>query len=117
MSYTIVDFYRSGNSTSSRLEYVRTDITHPSKFDIIELRDAQNLGWVDVNSGGISVFETPDDQWTKIWKLSAGFPLPLELHVWNDVPGHWSWDPAQKMLLSDYIRVLGSVSVMFTRVK
>jgi hypothetical protein len=115
--YTPVDLYRNGNASGPRMDRVRTDLSHPGGFDIRATADALGAGWVDTNVGGISTLAAPDPQWIKVWKLAAGASLPPELRVWNDLPGHWSWEPAYRMRLIGYVAALASVNALFVRTR
>jgi hypothetical protein len=34
--------------------------------------------------------------------IPAGTPYSDRLRLWTDEPGHWLWEPAQGVLLSDF---------------
>jgi len=40
----------------------------------------------------------------------------LRLYLWNDYPGHWAWEPAIDMPLSDYEAALAAINAKFIRV-
>jgi hypothetical protein len=99
------------------MDHVRTNLSHANNFDVSADVDTQGVVWVADNAGGISTQEIPDVGWSRVWKLPAGTSIPSELTVWNDVPGHWTWDPARRMPLGEYAAALATVNGLFTRIK
>lgn len=117
MPSTKVDLYRNGNASGPRMTHIRTNLSHPVNFDVEAEIDPSGAIWVKVNSGGLSTWELPTPTWDKVWKLPAHSNFPTSLKVWNDAPGHWSWDPASKMSLHDFRMALSIVEGLFTRIK
>ena len=114
MGVTSVDLFRSGNSTSARLNRVRT--TGPDR-DVDTRLDAAGAEWVVKNGKGVSTADSIDPAWTgHLWKLSAGHTYSNLLVVWNDDPGHWVWEPASDMLLSEYVDALTQSDLHFIKV-
>jgi hypothetical protein len=116
MGVTLLDLYRSGNASSSRLHNVRTQ---PGNSDVvISVDPVTGEQWVSAVTGeGVSTWAAPDPTWRgKAWRLPTGSVYPDNLRLWSDVPGHWMWAPAYNMLLSDYVAALATVTPLFVPV-
>ena len=110
MGTTPCDLFRSGDSTSARLDRVR-------QTEVDTWIDAAGQVWVKANGRGISTSSSVDASWSgKPWKLDAGSVFPDELEPWESPPGHWYWAPKTDMLLSDYEKALSIVNGEFHRV-
>lgn len=113
MAVTAVDLFRSGNATSARLSHVRIKVADP---DVDIHTDASGDVWVLANGKGVSTWDAVDPGWSgKPWKLPVGSPYSDQLVVWCDSPGHWVWEPAQTMRLSDYQALLIAAEANFVR--
>ena len=117
MLVTTVALYRSGNATSPRMAEVRTALTPAINPDVEIEIEPSGLVLVKENSGGVSTWEQPDNDWRRAWCLHAGSLFPKCLRLWNDEPGHWLWEPAFKMPLDDYQRALAAVNALFVRIR
>ena len=114
MGVTPVDLFRSGNSTSARLDNVRIN---RSDSDVDTVIDAANIIWVLANGKGVSSWNAIDPTWTgRPWQLPAGSPVPNELRLWEDEPGHFVWEPAMNMPLPNYASFLAIVSALFIKI-
>jgi hypothetical protein len=110
MGVTTVDLYRSGNASGPCMHKVRL----APLPDVDHYTDVHGHVWVKAGTGGISTFETPAPNWRgKAWRLRAGATHPASLRVWSDSPGHWLWEPANDMRLSDFCRDLESMNALF----
>lgn len=110
MGVTSIDLYRSGNSTSARLNKIR-----PKDVDIYS--DGSGNIWVKANGKGVSTESFADPGWSgKPWKLHQGHIYSSDLNVWEDSPGHWLWAPARDMLMSDYEAALTQSNGQFVKV-
>ncbi len=85
------DVYRSGNSSSPRIDNVRVP------KDIEPDKD----GYVYPETGGVSSFSTVHTGkfW---WKYPVAISAPEGIRVRNDHGDHYAWEPAYKMLLDSY---------------
>ena len=108
MGITPVDLYRAGNAAGPRMDHVRPN------HDIVVVQ--RNGGdWVDPLCGGASTHERkpwPHGTW---WKIPKGTPFTDLLTVRNDHGTHWSWEPAQSMEFSEYVRLLVTLNGEFVR--
>lgn len=99
---TTVDLFRSGNTTSARMENVRVnDVTQVTEGGVV---------YVLPNSGGISTFSSSAGVSTTVWKIPKGTVYPDTIKVWNDTPGHWAWEPASKMTLANFTSIMASMN-------
>jgi hypothetical protein len=104
-----VDLYRSGNSTSPRLNNVRDK-------DIIKYRDPET-GLIKVKgmSGGISTFTAPKPERNWYW-IKAGTVVPEKLTVTRDHTDpksgitHYTIRPSEDMLLTEYISQMEKIA-------
>src|SRR5208283_3331444 len=118
MGVTVVDLYRSGSSSSARLEKVRLGNAFPTDPEIGTRIDPSGVLWVLKDTGGVSTWEAAKPTWlNRVWRLPSGSAYPAGLKVWNDDPGHWVWEPEQDMTLTDYQDLLGQMNPPFVRVK
>jgi len=114
------DLYRSGNSTSPRMDHVRLspprleEESHEVK--VYPGKDGQL--WVDHRSGGLSLFDAPSNRpGVKWWKLPADTPISAGLLLTEDIHHHASTDtrkhytlrPAYDMPLKTYVALLISM--------
>src|SRR4051812_29620542 len=98
---TPLELYRAGNRSTARF-----DVLRPGEV-MVQIR--QGHDWALARSGGVSTFDAPIAL-NGIWhRLPAGTPYDDAIFsLWNDYPGHWAWEPAQDMPLSDYIAALAA---------
>jgi hypothetical protein len=72
---------------------------------------------VIARAGGASTLETPKGLGGTWYRLPQGTPYDdAVFYLWNDYPGHWAWEPAQDMLLSDYLAALSAINAEFVLV-
>src|ERR1019366_1369452 len=108
MGTTSITLYRMGNASGPKMENVRIKFPDP---DIDTFTDTQGVVWVRGDSGGVSTWEAPVTGLKgKSWRIPAGTPFSDQLRVWNDQPGHWSWEPVQDMSLSEFKDALFDVN-------
>lgn len=104
---TTLDLYRAGKKSGPRLEHFRQgEIT-------IHVRSG--LDWVlGPQRGGASTKEAPIGLRGTWYLLPAGSSYDDSmLFLWNDYADHWSWEPAQDMLLMGYLDVLMALNRSF----
>jgi hypothetical protein len=73
----------------------------------------KGLTWVAANTGGISTFASRGGVSGRIWTLDAGYDYGALIIVWNDHGQHWSWEPANDMILTDYRAELSRANLHF----
>lgn len=113
MGITPIDLFRSGNSSSPRLDNVRI-ATAPPEVDTY--MDAAGSAWVKANGRGVSTSDAIDPGWLgRPWRLPAGSRISDRLRVWEDAPGHWVWEPVSDMPLTHYVADLASAGALFVR--
>lgn len=99
MPNTTVALYRSGNTTSPRLDNVR-DVD----VEYADVAKTQVLG----RRRGISTFSNPNLLHGHVWVLAAGSPVDADLHLQQDGGGpHWSWQPDRTMAKTTFAAALG----------
>jgi hypothetical protein len=113
MGYTPIELFRSGNSSSARLDNVRINVANP---DVDIFADATGTIWIKANGKGVSTWDAADPNWRKAWCLPAGSSISDHLLVWQDSPGHWVWEPMTNMPLAHYLADLASASAQFVPV-
>lgn len=114
MGSTPIELFRSGNSSSARLDNVRINAARP---DVDTFADAAGQVWVRANGKGISTWDAVDPGWSgRPWCLAAGSPVSDHLRIWQDAPGHWVWEPVANMPLVHYVADLASANAHFVRV-
>ena len=113
MGVTIVDLYRSGNANGPRLANLRLKDTRPLDPDIDTELDGSGTEMVKSASGGVSLWERRDKNWSKVWKLPNGTVYPSELTIWCDNSPHWLVSPARDMALAQYVRALAALGNAF----
>jgi hypothetical protein len=114
MGTTPIDLFRSGNSSSPRLDNVRISGPDP---DVDTFADHTHMIWVIANGKSVSSSDAVDPTWTgKPWRLPAGSTFPDILRLWEDDPGHWVSEPVNTMTLADYQTALGSIHPLFVKV-
>jgi hypothetical protein len=113
MGITTINLYRMGNASGPKMENVRIKYPNP---DIECHTDVSGCVWVLAGTGGLSVWDIPNPGLRGTsWLIPSGTPYSDRLHLWSDEPGHWLWEPAQDMLLSDFKDDLASIS-QFARI-
>jgi hypothetical protein len=115
MGTTSLDLFRSGNTTTARLDRVR--INGPNSDVDTYVDTGTGATWVQANGKGISTQDAVDPSWTGTpWRLPAGAAYPSHLLLWNDNPGHWLWAPEHDMPLTTYEDALRVVNALFVKV-
>jgi hypothetical protein len=117
MARTQIDLYRSGSSTSANLHKPRLPGRHP-RPEIETFPDpASGDEWVKANTGGPSVSEAIDPDWSgRPHKLLAGAEIPDELILTPEGPSHWLLEPSRDMPFADYVNALETVNGRFGKV-
>ncbi|TMJ87940.1 MAG: hypothetical protein E6G79_03360 [Alphaproteobacteria bacterium] len=109
MGTTTTGLYRRGNSTSLRMDHVRTG---PNGDLTVQNRNADD--WVIGKSGGVSCFDyTPTPGTGREWTLVKGSTYSDDLYLRDDQNGHWSWEPAVDMKLEDFKDLLRRIGRNF----
>jgi hypothetical protein len=104
---TPVDLYRSGNTTSPRMDNVRVqDITQITVNNVVYVKSA---------SGGISTSTTATNLSPTVWKIPKGTSFPDTIKLNNDSPGHYAWEPAGQMKLVDFTSLMSSLNAKFVK--
>ena len=106
MGVTPVDLYRAGNATGPRMDHVR------SGRDIV-VTQIGGADWVYPMCGGVSTVEKMHRQFKTWWHIPQGTIFTDLLVVRNDYTNHWSWEPAQAMEISEYVRLLAGLNAEF----
>jgi hypothetical protein len=113
MGITPIDLFRSGNASSARLDQVRVE---GFSADVDTNTDPSGDVWVIANGKGASTSDDAGPDWRgRPWKRAKGHTYSALLRVWNDDPGHWVWQPAHDMLLTDYVDALRLSNLHFVR--
>jgi hypothetical protein len=104
---TTLDLYRAGNKSGPRME-------HFSQGEIV-IQVRSGVDWVlGPQQGGASTKDAPVGLRGTWYILPAGSPFDDSfLYLWNDYADHWSWEPAQDMLLNAYLDVLRALNRSF----
>lgn len=108
---TPLDLYRASNRTGGpRFDYFR-----PGEI-VVQVRNG--VDWVlGPLQGGASTKEAPIGLGGTWYRLPKGTRYDgALLRVWNDYDDHWSWEPAQDMLLAEYVAALAALNGEFIRV-
>jgi hypothetical protein len=104
---TPVDLYRSGNTTSPRMDNVRTqDITQVTISGVV---------YVKADSGGISTSTYASGLSPTVWKIPKGTVFPDTIKLNNDKPGHYQWEPASQMTLSAFTSLMTALNAKFVK--
>lgn len=104
---TPVDLYRSGNTTSPRMDNVRVqDITQITVANVVYVKSA---------SGGISTSTTATGVSPTVWKIPKGTSFPDTIKLNNDSPGHYAWEPASQMKLADFTSLMSALNAKFVK--
>lgn len=103
------DLFRAGNATSARFHILR-----PGE---VATFSHNGRDWVQARSGGASTLEQPLALRGTWYLLPAGTAYDdAVFFLNNDYAGHWAWEPAQNLLLADYIAALAAINQEFIRV-
>jgi hypothetical protein len=109
LAVTPLDLYRAGNKSSPRFEHYR--------YGDFVIQPISGRDWVrGPKQGGASTLEVPiglRGTWYLLPK-GTGYDDAI-LFLWNDYPGHWSWEPAQDMLLVNFLDALKGLNTSFVR--
>lgn len=109
---TKVELFRAGTKNGGP-RFERFPATNPG----IVIQSRQGIDWVLAGAGGASTLEMPLGLGGTWYRLPQGVQYDdAILYVWNDAPGHWSWEPAQDMLLADFTAALAALNPEFIRV-
>jgi hypothetical protein len=95
MALTTIELFRVGTKNGGpRFEHFRSGE--------IAIQARNGADWVlGPQQGGASTLEVPQGLRGTWYRLPQGiFYDNAILYLWNDYPGHWSWEPAQDMLLA-----------------
>jgi hypothetical protein len=110
---TPLDLYRAGKKSGPRFEHFST--VNPE----IVIRNWRGEDWVlGPRQGGASALAAPIALNNVVWFVLPGGTKydDVVFELWSDYPGHWSWEPAQNMRLSDYLDALRVLNGDFIRV-
>lgn len=103
------DLYRAGNKGGPRFERYR--------YGDFVVQSIGGRDWVrGPKQGGASTLEAPLGLRGTWYQLPKGTPYDDgALFLWNDYPGHWSWEPAQDMPLVIFLNALKGLNSSFVR--
>jgi hypothetical protein len=119
-NYVPQDLYRSGNSSSPRLDNVRIN-RGPGNSDDVKTAVMNGFVYVYPNSGGVSVFSMPNYTLnSKWWKCPAHIILPSQLILIHDSTSntgvkHFTLSPKYVMRLEEYKKLLLRFSTHFEK--
>jgi hypothetical protein len=111
---TTVDLFRSGNTTSPKMDNVRTPATNPTNADI-KTTTIGGVEYVTTGNGGISTFDSVAKVSPTVWKLPKGTTYPNTLTLVSDGNNHWSWRPTSQMTLADFKAILATFNSSFVK--
>jgi len=102
----VADLYRSGNSTSPRLDHLRPD--HDA-----HVYEKNGVKWIRADGNGISTFTSHDPRKRNWWKIPKGTVIPAKLKLVSDRrPGHehhFMIAPSIDMLLSEFVMLVDQI--------
>ena len=112
------NLYRMGNATWPKFDEDR------ARVDVV-ITKQDGIEMVAANGNGFSAFDhltkIMRKPGKKVWKISKGATLPLELKIVKDMrpghEGHYMIAPAKKMTLKKYLGVLEELGLDRSRVK
>jgi hypothetical protein len=107
---TTLDLYRASNKNGgARLERFGSGQ--------IVIQPRGGVDWVlGPRQGGASTLDAPIGLRGTWYHLQKGITYDdAVFYLWNDYPGHWSWEPAQDMQLSTYLDALRALNAKFIR--
>ena len=108
-----VDLFRVGNKESPRIDKVRVN----KDVDVYE-RNGSLM--VRANGKGISLFTEEEIQQTRFegwaWRIPRGTPIPSDLWLFNDHPGHFMICPISDMSVDEYKALLSRIALACERV-
>ena len=116
-----VDLFRHGSTTSPQMTKPRTMPPRQlGEVHDVKVYDKNGEVWVDHHSGGISLFNKPNQRFgNRWWKLPKGSSIPAALRVsrdkgMNPVTGqiHYTVRPAYDMPLALFIQGLAALSTL-----
>jgi hypothetical protein len=104
MVATTLDLYRAANKSGPNLDHFRQGEI------VVQVRSG--MDWVlGPRQGGASTKEAPTGLRGTWYLLPKGTIYDdAMLFLWNDYADHWSWEPAQDMLLMGYLDVLRALN-------
>jgi hypothetical protein len=107
MALTPIELFRAGNKTTPRFEHL--------KVGEVVVQSRSGVDWVlGSRVGGASTLATPIALKGTWYRLPQGTIYDSSIFdLWNDYPGHWSWEPAQDMLLDTYVAALAALNAEF----
>jgi len=101
--FILIDLYRFGNSTTSKLDHVRA-------LKDIAVNKINGIEMVVANGNGISLSSSFDPSKKNTWKLARSTPIPFGLRLIRDLrPGrddHFMIAPTSTMPFTKYIGLL-----------
>jgi hypothetical protein len=99
------DLYRGGNASNPRMDNVRVpkDATLDDQNNVVPM------------TKGVSTFEKPSNE-KNWWEFPASASPPARIHIENDSPGHWGWQPKVKMTLDEFKEQLRSSHASFKKI-
>jgi hypothetical protein len=102
MAATAIELFRAGNKSGPKFDHIRSHVVVQSR---------NGVDWVIGRSGGASTQQAPGGLRGTWYALPANTTYDdAILYVWNDYPGHWSWEPRHDMPLSDYVAALAALN-------
>ena len=106
---TPLDLYRASNKSGPRFEHFR-----PGE---IAIQSRNGVDWVlGPRRGGASTLDAPLGLGGIWYRLPRGTIYDdAVFFLWNDFPGHRSWEPARDMELAAYLDALRALNQEFVR--
>ena len=101
-----VDLYRSGNSSSARMDNVRP-------VDVVTY-DNDGVVWVRGRQAGISTFSTRLGG-KNVWKAAEGTDYSDDIYVINDHGNHWAWQPNEDMPFHTFVALMQQANAYFVK--
>jgi hypothetical protein len=82
------------------------DITQSTIGDVVYVKSA---------SGGISTSTTSTNLSPTVWKIPKGTSFSDTIKLNNDSPGHYAWEPAAQMKLTDFTSLMSALNSKFVK--
>jgi hypothetical protein len=110
MALTPIELFRAGNKTTPKFDHL--------KIGEVVIQSRNGVDWVlSGRVGGASTLDAPKGLGGTWYRLPPNTIYDdAVFDLWPDFPGHWSWEPARDMLLSDYVTALAALNAEFTLV-
>lgn len=112
-NFILLDLYRFGNASNSRLDHVRA-------FKDVAVKKVNGIELVIANGNGVSLSTTFDSTKKNTWKLERNTPIPQGLRLVKDLrPGrgdHYMIAPDANMPFTKYLGLPQELAVYCKKV-